>query len=151
MPWSITIISILLTLVMKHIKNRAISSCSGGDGNALLASSNTYNAPTITSVYHTIAWHTFCKVLCFQALCMRPPPTKLLIFLSQFTLLYPFLYNISYFLGLRGPLLLPLVANEHLEDLAPWKWSSRGSRFMQMFIRRIPPLENDDPEDLASC
>ena len=92
---------------------------------------------------------------------MRPPPKKLLIFLSQFTLLYPFLYSISHFLGPRGPLLLPMVANDYLEDLASWKWSSRGSCLVQMFIRRIQPfsndhwriwrLANDHPEDPALC
>ena len=36
-------------------------------------------------------------------------------------------------------------ANDHLEDLAPCKWSSGGSGLLQMIIQRNRPLANDHP------
>ena len=44
----------------------------------------------------------------------------------------------------------PLV-NDHLEDPASCKWSSGGSGLSQMIIWRIQSLSNDHPEDPASC
>ena len=43
------------------------------------------------------------------------------------------------------------LANDHPEDPASCKWSSRGSGLLQMIIRMIRPLANDHPEDIATC
>ena len=43
------------------------------------------------------------------------------------------------------------LANDHLEDPASCKWSSRGSGLLQMIIGRIRPLANDHPADPATC
>ena len=40
------------------------------------------------------------------------------------------------------------LTNDHLEDPASCKWSSKGSSLLQIIIR---PLTNDHPEDPASC
>ena len=48
-------------------------------------------------------------------------------------------------------LVIVAVANDHLEDLASCKRSSKESRLLQLIIRRIRPPANDHPEDLTTC
>ena len=43
------------------------------------------------------------------------------------------------------------LANDHPEDLASCRWSSRGAGLLQMIIQMIRPLANDHPEGPASC
>ena len=43
------------------------------------------------------------------------------------------------------------LANDHLEGPASCKWSSEGTRLLQMIIQRDRPLANDHPEGPAIC
>ena len=114
----LTIISILLILVMKHLKD---------PGNIFLLWGRWERAACLLkhlqcTYYNNCVPHycltNFLQSFVLSSFVHASSSHKTFIFLSQFTLLYPFLYSISHFLGPRGPLLLPMVANDYLEDLA---------------------------------